>query len=177
VNSGTSTYENSAQRLRERSTAFHSTVEIDGENSSEVWSSFRVARRARPFDLKIDDQLPRLLVASAAHDGYRRLPGKPVHRRRWQLTTHALGVRDQIEGEFRAAIARYHLGKGVAATVSANGCSGVIRTADGRTIHFGSSLPVSIEPSEWHPEFGLSIPIECLTIPMIAKELEIEFSW
>ena len=48
-NSGTSTYERGAQRTYERSTRAHNTVEVDGENSSEVWAAFRVARRARPF--------------------------------------------------------------------------------------------------------------------------------
>src|SRR4029077_5136808 len=48
VNTGTSTYELSAERLRQRGTAAHNTVVVDGVNSSQVWSSFRGARRARP---------------------------------------------------------------------------------------------------------------------------------
>src|SRR5690606_14511474 len=48
VNSGTSCYGVSPERLRQRSTSDHSTVEVDDEDSSEVWSGFRVGRRARP---------------------------------------------------------------------------------------------------------------------------------
>ena len=47
VNGGTSTYAPGRLREAERATAAHSTVEINGQNSSEVWASFRVARRAR----------------------------------------------------------------------------------------------------------------------------------
>ena len=46
TNSGTSCYGNSKKRLYQRSTEAHNTVVIDGESSSEVWKSFRVARRA-----------------------------------------------------------------------------------------------------------------------------------
>ncbi|MCB0055622.1 MAG: heparinase II/III family protein, partial [Caldilineaceae bacterium] len=48
VNSGTSLYDDCEERLRQRSTAAHSTVVVDGADSSEVWHSFRVARRALP---------------------------------------------------------------------------------------------------------------------------------
>ena len=47
VNSGTSCYAPGAQRLSERGTAAHNTVQVNGENSSEVWKAFRVARRGR----------------------------------------------------------------------------------------------------------------------------------
>ena len=46
VNSGTSLYGVSSERHRQRKTKSHNTVEIDGFDSSEIWSGFRVARRA-----------------------------------------------------------------------------------------------------------------------------------
>ena len=48
VNSGTSCYGLGDERLRQRGTATHNTVMIDDQDSSEVWSGFRVARRAYP---------------------------------------------------------------------------------------------------------------------------------
>jgi uncharacterized heparinase superfamily protein len=51
TNGGTSSYTNDAVRHEERSTSVHATVEIDGYSSSEVWASFRVGRRAHPFDV------------------------------------------------------------------------------------------------------------------------------
>jgi len=62
VNGGTSCYGISPQRLRERQTIAHSTVEIDKMSSSEVWSSFRVARRAKPFDLQIQSTHMRFML-------------------------------------------------------------------------------------------------------------------
>jgi uncharacterized heparinase superfamily protein len=46
VNSGTSCYGISPERLRQRASAAHNTLVINGQNSSEVWGSFRVARRS-----------------------------------------------------------------------------------------------------------------------------------
>ncbi|MEN9780004.1 MAG: hypothetical protein RL014_1152 [Pseudomonadota bacterium] len=48
VNSGTSCYGSSAERLRQRGTAAHNTVVVNGQDSSEVWGGFRVARRPLP---------------------------------------------------------------------------------------------------------------------------------
>src|SRR5690606_28910828 len=78
VNSGTSVYGVSVERERQRGTAAHNTVVVDGENSSEVWSGFRVARRARPVDLSI--KTGNGVVVECGHDGYYRLPGRPMHR-------------------------------------------------------------------------------------------------
>lgn len=97
ANSGTSTYENDAVRIEERSTAAHGTVEIDGYSSSEVWASFRVGRRAHPFDLSTGTK-DGVLSAAASHDGYRWLPGKPIHRRDIAVSPDALRVTDSISG-------------------------------------------------------------------------------
>jgi uncharacterized heparinase superfamily protein len=96
-NSGTSCYGTSPQRVRERGTAAHNTVTVDDQDSSEVWHGFRVARRARPMDLVIADGDGHATVA-CAHDGYRRLRGRPVHRRQWRLAEDELVIRDHIEG-------------------------------------------------------------------------------
>ena len=56
VNSGISTYELSEDRYKQRSTELHSTITIDNKNSSEVWGGFRVANRAKVFDInKFED--------------------------------------------------------------------------------------------------------------------------
>ena len=49
IDTGTSTYEPGATRDRERSTAAHNTLEVDGCDSTEVWGAFRAGRPgARP---------------------------------------------------------------------------------------------------------------------------------
>ena len=49
VNSGVSEYGVSEERLRQRGTAAHNTLELNNADSSEVWHGFRVARRACPL--------------------------------------------------------------------------------------------------------------------------------
>src|SRR5690606_13481259 len=80
VNGGTSTYERGPLREAQRATRSHNTVEIAGTNSSDVWASFRVGRRARVRDVSIKERDGCVLV-SGTHDGYRHLRGNPLHRR------------------------------------------------------------------------------------------------
>lgn len=85
VDSGVFEYQRGRWRDYFRSTRAHSTVEVAGENSSDVWSSFRVGRRARPEVREWQGDKTCLLL-HAEHDGYRHLPGAPVHERivRWE---------------------------------------------------------------------------------------------
>lgn len=94
---GTSTYDRGARRSFERSTAAHSTVELDGTNSTEVWGAFRAGRRARVRVVDRVDQGSEVTL-TAEHDGYRHLRGSPVHRRTWTLSIGELRVRDQVRG-------------------------------------------------------------------------------
>jgi uncharacterized heparinase superfamily protein len=95
VNGGTSTYASSALRNNERSTAAHSTVEVGGQNSSEVWGQFRVAKRAYPNHLRITNLAPRFEV-QCSHDGYQRLSPGLTHTRTWKMSEGVLLVEDQV---------------------------------------------------------------------------------
>ena len=96
VNRGTSEYGQSDRRLAERGTAAHNTVTLDEENSSEVWSSFRVARRARITARSASNPDGEIRVRGC-HDGYRRLSGRPIHCREWILRSNELEIVDNIE--------------------------------------------------------------------------------
>ena len=60
----------------------------------------------------------------AAHDGYRRLAGRPVHRRTWDLTAGRFVVRDTLDGRFAIAVARFHLHPAIEVVSDAAGCGG-----------------------------------------------------
>jgi len=64
VDTGVSTYEKNDRRLLERSTRSHNCV-VSGGNSSDVWSGFRVGRRANVKMCADDDQ-----ILKAEHDGF-----------------------------------------------------------------------------------------------------------
>ena len=161
VNSGTSRYGLGTEREWERSTAAHNTVEVDGQSSSEVWSSFRVARRAYPFDVSIERKGDALIV-EAAHDGFRRLAGRPVHRRRWVLGQKRLEVYDTIEGSFDYAVSRLYFHPDV--QIDQDESRGSIAWS-GHKAHWETERSNNIlEASHWHPEFGLSIANKCLAM-------------
>lgn len=149
VNAGTSRYDTGPERLWERGTSSRNTVQIDHENSSEVWSSFRVARRAHPFDVA-SGQTDSVIWLTAAHDGYRRLPGRPVHRRRWELSAGRLTVTDTVEGGFAQAIARFLVAPPMQATAGR-------LEGSGRTLHWQVEPErARIRSGRYHPGFGLT---------------------
>ena len=109
VNTGTSLYTAGTARDYERSTAAHNTVEVDGVNSTEVWGTFRAGRRARVTDLVTRADGGSVMI-EAAHDGFRRLPGRPRHWRRWSLSETGLHVEDAISGTGTHTVTvRWHL--------------------------------------------------------------------
>ncbi len=178
VNSGTSVYGTSRERLRQRSTAAHSTVEIDGEASSEVWAGFRVARRARPLDLEISQNADLISVA-CSHDGYHRLAGKPTHRRTWRLEGTRLNIRDTIEGAYGQALARFPLAPGCQAAFAPGGKDhvGTVRLGDDHVLSWRANAPASIVETTWHPEFGISVPNSTLVFPVLGGDFMFELNW
>ncbi len=118
VNSGTSCYGVSDERLRQRGTAAHNTVVVDGKNSSEVWSSFRVGRRAKPrivYSERPSDDDCRLV---ADHDGYSRSFRRLIHQRSWRFRPGEIEVSDVLTGRYTTAEARLHLHPRVHLTLS-----------------------------------------------------------
>lgn len=162
TNGGTSTYQNGAVRWAERSTASHATVEIDGRNSSEVWSSFRVGRRARPskVSLSADGR-----EAQATHDGYRFLAGKPLHKRVLSLAGNRLTITDLITGASgHNVVARFPLHPSV--IIEAEHATGwLLRTARGRLVDMRVEGGVQCGSIDGHfsPEFGIRLPRKVLT--------------
>lgn len=68
VDPGISTYNIGKERDEERSTAYHNTVTINGQDSSKVWSGFRVANRAH---VTIKNESENSILAS--HNGFKNL--------------------------------------------------------------------------------------------------------
>jgi len=177
VNSGISCYGNSDERLRQRGTAAHSTVEINGENSSEVWSGFRVARRAKPFGLTVNETQDAIKV-SCSHDGYRRLSGKPVHNRVWEVTDEKLMVTDRIQGQFKRAVARFYLHPDVTVKYDREKKIGTLSLEEGKFVDWCvSGGVVSILKSTYHPGFGLDTPNEMIEVIFDGHEVMFSMNW
>lgn len=117
VNGGVSTYEQGPQRCAERATAAHNTIEVDGEDSSEVWAAFRVARRARITSRSISTDDGQTIL-TASHDGYRRFGGKVICERTITCAPNQIRVSDRVTGTFSHAVTRFRLAPGLSYTVS-----------------------------------------------------------
>jgi uncharacterized heparinase superfamily protein len=172
VNSGTSCYGISAERLRQRGTAAHNTVIAGGLDSSEVWSGFRVARRARPSGLKIERGESRVTV-ECTHDGYCRDRRRLVHRREWRLADGSLEIWDSLEGDPIDGQARFHLHPeiGIDEPGAARESMPPVRMASA-----GEGLEVV--DSSWHPRFGVSLPSRAVVCAVPAnRRTGVRISW
>jgi uncharacterized heparinase superfamily protein len=175
VNSGTSCYGLSEERLRQRKTAAHNTVVVDGHDSSEVWGGFRVARRARPFGLRIADGAA--LEVSCAHDGYRRLPGRATHRREWRLTDGELVVEDRVTGGFVTAEARFHLHPSIAIE-ERSARSVMLRLCENHTVRFVvENGTLDVAGATWHPGFGRREENICLRVRFERASIRTRIAW
>lgn len=177
VNSGTSTYESGPERVRQRGTTAHNSVVVDGEDSSEVWSSFRVARRARPLDRRWGEGDGSTWL-QASHDGYRRLPGRVTHRRSWILRENGLSVTDNLDGRFASAFAVFTLHPEIKVERRAE-ATVMLSPSNGRA---RSQLrcpsgQIYEEPSTWHPEFGRTLACARLKATFVGASLTTDITW
>ena len=176
VNGGTSRYGLGPERLRERGTAAHSTVEVAGQDSSEVWGGFRVARRAYPFKLQLQDDAGVLKVA-CSHDGYKRLLGAPVHRREWVMDAGSLQVSDTVRGGTHTALARYILHPSVTVVpIGSNTWQLTLAGAQNLRVVVSAGLG-RIEPASYAPEFGIVLPTQCLAVELTQGQARVEWLW
>jgi uncharacterized heparinase superfamily protein len=167
VDTGISTYDVGETRASERATAAHNTLAIDGENSSEVWGSFRVARRARTQRIATP-ALDGALTIAAEHDGYRRLKGAPRHRRGWVLGKDSLVIRDDILSRSAHDIRSYiHLHPDYNAAAAAD-VDSVAIVDSGRNvvarISRGSWKKMSVTDYCYAPRFGVRIAAKCIVL-------------
>jgi Heparinase II/III N-terminus/Heparinase II/III-like protein len=108
-----------------RSTAYHSTVEIDGEdqNTTEAAVPFVIGNEAQPRILEWQSDA-NADVVSAEHEGYQRFGSSLRHRRtaRFNKRQRVWTIEDKITGEGEHEIrSRFHLAPCLEANVRADG--------------------------------------------------------
>ena len=156
VNGGTSTYEISDKRLRERSTSNHNTVVLNDYNSSDVWGSFRTGRRAKPINLNVKHFKDSITI-SCAHDGYTFLPGRPIHYREWYINKNKLCVTDKISGKYNSAIAHYIIHPDVKIVENFKG-NLTLKLIDGSEVNMiTNGVEYDIDDFMYAPNFGNGI--------------------
>jgi uncharacterized heparinase superfamily protein len=175
VNTGISEYGLTENRINQRKTRSHNTVEVDGKDSSEVWSGFRVANRAFVVSRLAQFVDGHSVLMQAKHDGYKTRFGGCFHTRKILLSDRCLTVTDSLEGAFKSAKSRFFIHPELGVSIKDD-----ILLIIGSDFVMSSKLigkSVSISDSFWHPEFGISIPNKVLEIEFESSEVEVIFTW
>jgi hypothetical protein len=147
-------YRESVERSYSRSTAAHNTVEIDAEEQSEIWKSFRVGRRAKIVHASKEER-DGVVILRGTHDGYRRLQRGLLHERAIVIAGDAwVAVVDWLHGSGRHQYRSFlHLHPDVTALP----VQGRVDLRHGDTdIVFVNGGPESLITSktEYYPAFG-----------------------
>lgn len=171
VNSGTSLYGVSPERLRQRETAAHNTVIVNGKSSSEVWSGFRVARRAYAILLR-RDETDGVVTLSASHDGYKRLKPKIIHTRTITAKAEHFTILDELSRPTDASF-HLHIHPDVL-VVKAEEQKLMLQLPCLTLVQFECEYPLILEESTWHPEFGVSVSNKKIVVPFNTGRLNIE---
>ncbi len=174
VNTGISKYGLGEQRLKERKTLSHNTVEVDGLDSSQVWSGFRVGKRARITEAS-SQVLGDKVELKASHNGYYKIYGGPHHQRTVLLGESSLQIKDELDGVFSQAVARFYLHPDLVVTLEKNNLRVV-----GKHFELFSDLArhqALLSKTNWHPGFGISQKNNCLEVTFSNPCSQIEFTW
>jgi uncharacterized heparinase superfamily protein len=123
VDSGCYGYEEGFIRQYNRGNVGHNTLMIDGQNQSEVWASHRCGRRAYPLYGELEENDRGEIIFEGAHDGYRRLAGRPLHHRKIVWSGEVIYIEDIIKGSgIHTVELRLHLQPDLAATLKDDKC-------------------------------------------------------
>ncbi len=167
VDPGTFTYHHQPLwRTYFKSTRSHNTIELDAQDQSEQQGAFS-------WDTQANVALERWEARSdggtlrAAHDGYTRLLGKPVHRRELELRGKKLTITDQITGSGTHQVSAYlHLHPDCEPTDEGHGRWRVRFPGGAVRVRFDSKLIVTAHRGEtidlmlgWYsPRFDVKVP-------------------
>jgi uncharacterized heparinase superfamily protein len=167
-----------------RSTAFHNTLQVDGEElnrfvgADALWQLHNDATPAGVL-MRLGERVDSF---RGGHSGYARLAAPIAHARQWIADKHApcVLIRDRLEGRgTHALVWRFHLDPAVAARQE--GCD-VCLTCGGKTVWLlpdetAALFAFSIEPGWVSPSYGVKLPGSVLvwkataTIPVAASFL------
>jgi uncharacterized heparinase superfamily protein len=179
IDSGVFDYEPSSERAYARSTRAHNTVVVDGEEQSEIWGIFRVARRAKPLRAFCKKEVDGSVMFEGAHDGYARLAGKPIHKRHMSYDGQGSWmIKDLLEGRGTHRMESYiHIHPDF--QVVQAGASIRVVEPNGNTMAIIEALGPSrmrVEQGWYFPEFGLKRENHVIVF-FCSGELALELSY
>lgn len=156
VDSGTFAYDIDEFRLYTRGTAAHNTIQVDFKDQSEIWSSFRVARRAAVTCGFIREMPQGYIHVQGGHDGYKRLRQKIYHTRNVFKYKGLFLFWDHLSGKGECEVNnRIHLSPEI--SIYKSGKSFFLKMREKPLIKvefFGEDIICKIEKGWYCPEFG-----------------------
>ncbi|HLB41653.1 MAG TPA: alginate lyase family protein [Gammaproteobacteria bacterium] len=157
VNSGVSSYEENDERLRQRGSKAHNTLVIDDLDSSEIWKSFRVARRANVKNIIMHESHDELLL-KAMHDGYARL-NNIYHYRTWKVHENEILIEDNVSGSgFHKIELIFHIHPDIRINQQDDRSVILYTPSNEVAVFLKINAILHILKSTYHPEFNTSIP-------------------
>ena len=164
------------ERLRQRQTPAHNTLSVDARDSSEVWSGFRVARRARIVNREIEISNEKDVIC-AAHNGFERLTSVGLHQRTWAFSDDGLVISDSVGGSGTHCVrVFFHFHPSLHVKTDVDGWH--IYDADEKliaTMALDKTVDGFLQESTYHPEFGISIPNQ-VVLGKVVGELPLNIS-
>jgi uncharacterized heparinase superfamily protein len=146
----------------------------NGKNSSEVWSGFRVARRAYTSVTELSEVSNRVKI-TASHNGYQRLKGKVTHTRSIEADESGIEITDKLLGKWNTAEAMYHLHPDIRVEVLTEHSVRFFLPNE-QIVLVESSGEIVVSEGSWYPKFGVSVPNKHLKIVFGLSVLNTSFS-
>ncbi len=158
---GCITYLNGKERNYLRATSSHNTISIDNKNQSDIWSAFRVAKRAVFSPIIIDNNI--LFSKIKGYNGYK-------HFRELKIENNKITIKDIIKFK---GIHQFELTFNIAPNNKIKLENKIILLNNKISIINNKFNPI-IENSEYYSEFNKKIKIKTIKYRDIFKD-KIEF--
>jgi uncharacterized heparinase superfamily protein len=169
VDQGVYEYRAGERRQRARAASSHNTLCFVGADQADFFDAFRCGRRP---NVEVRHYAPLAgggFVLEGAHDGFRALPGRPRHFRRFEVRPLRLVIEDRVEGEpYQPAYARFLLHP----SVSVEGQGTQIELRCGHIIILMiSNVTICPEPAVWWPDMGQELPTLRLVLRLAPNKM------
>jgi uncharacterized heparinase superfamily protein len=165
VDQGVFEYVAGERRGTARAAASHNTLCLDGADQADFFGAFRCGARPN-VTLRAYESTTDGFRLEGAHDGFARLPGAPIHRRRFSVDPAEIVIEDRLDGcADRPASIGFLLHPETRVDVS-----GVVaRIARGDAeIEMTCTAPIEIEDAVWWPDMGCEIATKRLRVRVAA---------
>ncbi|HXY40542.1 MAG TPA: heparinase II/III-family protein [Vicinamibacteria bacterium] len=160
TDTGVFTYERGVARSRDRGTAAHNTVQVDGMDQSEVYGAFSCGRRvSRVHGMsRTEGEVDRLAAGYVGTAEGARLQ----HARECRFEPPWLRFTDRLAASGRhEAVLRLHVAPGLTVQPSPDGPR-LVDSGLPLALVQGTGFEWSLEESPYHPELGREVMRPCL---------------